>query len=75
MDLSPGGGLQLVLAVESFNIFIFVLMDLAIFSFLNFSAQAGFQLDEWHWYYYAALKKVLVTMHKYKRPRQIRILY
>ena len=45
--LFPGGDFPLGLYVEAFTVFIFVLMELAIYDFFEFSMQVYFQLDEW----------------------------
>ena len=47
MDLSPGGGLPLGLDIEVYTFFVLTVMDIAVFIFLNFSAQVGFKSDEW----------------------------
>ena len=70
-DLYLGVGSILGLDVEDLNVFIFILMDLALPLFLKFSKKINFQSDEWKLYYYAVLEKFVVAMHKSDRPRKI----
>ena len=57
------------LDVEDFDELI-LLIVLSIFVFLNFSTQVDFKSDEWQWYYYDALKKVVAAMQKCDFPRK-----
>ena len=63
MVLSPSRALQLSLDVEAFTVFRLMVSD-----FL-YSTQVDFQSNEWQYYYFSALIKVVVEMNKCERPK------
>ena len=71
MVLSLGSGLQKGLTSEAFTEILLLMIFAMVKFFMNLSTQVDYQLDEWHKYYYAALKKVVVAKHKCERTRQI----